>query len=220
MTQPLSFWANTFNDGNYNGWTVENGIFEVINGSLVGTGVPGFPNAATIYHSSSGAYGSWSFEINGYTPSVWFIASSPNTHNVTGYRFGRVVDSNISSFSLYRVIDGQETRLAYNPTSSGPASHRIRIERDLTGLFSITTNGTEIISTNDASVTTSVYFVFGVFSPGGSLDNVVVESILLETPSEPLIPPSERSNPILLAAIAIILVTCVVSLAEIRRRSN
>lgn len=220
MVQTYSFWVDTFNDGDHNGWSVEKGIFEVINGSLVGLGVPGFPNAATIYHSSSGAYGTWSFEIKGYTPSVWFIASSPNTHNVTGYRFGRVLDGNISSFGLYRAINGQETRLAHNLTSSDPASHRIRIERDLTGLFSITANGTEVISTTDTTVTTSVHFVFGVFSPGGALDNVIVESILLEAPSEITIPPPEGFNPVLLAVISIIIVISAVSIAEIRRRRS
>jgi len=215
-----SFWADTFNDGNSDGWSVERGTFEVINGSLVGLEVPGLPNAATIYHSSSGAYGTWSFEINGYTPSVWFIASSPNTHNVTGYRFGRLVDGNISSFNLYRVTDGQETRLAYNLTSSEPASHRIKIERNLTGYFSITANRTEIISITDTTITTSIHFVFGVFSPGGSLDNVVVESILLETPSEITIPTPAGYDSVLLAAIAIILVSSVVSIAEIRRRRS
>ena len=219
MAQRRSFWADTFNDGDYEGWIVERGSFEVRNGSLVGWGIPA-PYAATIYHNSDGAYGTWSFEINGYTPSVWFIASSPNTQNVTGYRFGRVVVSNISSFSLYRALDGQETRLAYNLTSSEPALHRIKIERDIAGLFSITANGTEIIRTTDTNITTSTYFVFGAFSPGGSLDNVVVDSLLLETSSGTTVPPTEGYGSIFLAAIAIVTVTGVISIAEVRRRRS
>ena len=208
IAQTHSFWADTFNDGDYDGWSVERGSFEVRNGSLVGWGIP-IPNAATIYHSSSGAYGTWSFEINGYTPSVWFIASSPNTHNVTGYRFGRVVDGNISSFSLYRVLDGQETRLSYNLTLDEPALYRIEIERNMDGLLTIAANESEIISTTDTNITTSTYFVFGVFSPGGSLDNVMVDSILLPTTTETTVP----------TVIAIIVVTSVLSIAELRRRS-
>ena len=53
-------WSDDFSDGNYDGWTVEEGAFTAVGNSLNTTGTS--PDNS-ITHNSTAAFGFWSFDI-------------------------------------------------------------------------------------------------------------------------------------------------------------
>lgn len=207
-------WGDDFNDGNYENWTIEGGHFEIVNNSLT---LLGISRISTVFHESVGAFGNWSFDLNGGSPTVWFIASSPHPGNVSGYKFAKGLDEESEFFNLYRVLDGQETRIAHFVMDGRDDSittlrkwHHIDVMRDMNGLITINLNGSEIITTVDANITTSNYFVFGAISPGARIDNINVNAIMM--------PPSIELGPLEYGIAAAILVTCAVLVLEMRRR--
>ena len=220
LAQASLVWLDDFDDGNYEEWTVEGGMFVIVNNSLACLGSLLWPDVATIYHESPGAYGYWSFDIYGYTPSVWFIASSPNHRNVTGYRFARVLEADEHFFGLYRVVNGQETRIDYSPATNETFWSHIRIIREIDGSFIIDLDRTNIITVRDTNVTTSKYFVFGAYSPGGYLDNVVVDSGSTVSSTETISTSPEpiEQDQILYVIAAVLFVTSVILIAEIQKR--
>lgn len=218
LAQTSVVWDDNFNDDDFEEWVIEGGLFSIVNNSLVCNGILRWPDVATIFHESQGAFGNWSFDIKGYTPSVWFIASSPNHRNVSGYRFARVMNEDTQFFGLYRVLNGQETRIAYSTLTNNTdweIWHHVEVKRDLDGLFTINVNGTPIISIVDANISTSNYFVFGVYSPGGWIDNVEVDSIVIPdtTSQEP-----EEYILLLYSFAALILLIGIILFIEIHRQ--
>lgn len=212
-------WMDDFNDGDYDEWIIEGGLFSIVNNSLILQGSLLWPKVATIFRESQGAFGNWSFDIKGWTPSVWFIASSPDHRNVSGYRFARVVtEDNAQFFGLYRVLNGQETRIAYSTATNDTNWHHVEIERGLDGIFSIDLNGSQIISIVDVNISTSNYFVFGGYSPGPGIDNVDVDSFVISTPADTTSLEPDEYIPFVYVFAAVILLTGVILFVEIRRR--
>lgn len=205
-------WHDDFNDGIIEGWKTHGGNFEIRNGSLVLLGVPLWPNLAVAYHNSSAAFGNWSFDIDGYTPSVWFIASTSSHRNLTGYKFARVIVDeahSLTAFILYRVADGAETSIAYFETTNEPRLRHVVIRRNARGLFLVYVDRGLAMNVTDDEILVSHYFIFGGYSPGAILDNVVVEGLL---------PPSNVDRITVILFIAGLLVVVTVIFFEIRTR--
>ena len=62
-TSAAVVFADDFDDGNYDGWTVEAGSWEVVDGSLDADTGYGMSVPCKIWHNSSTAVGTWSFSI-------------------------------------------------------------------------------------------------------------------------------------------------------------
>ncbi|MDF1538046.1 MAG: hypothetical protein P1Q69_04000 [Candidatus Thorarchaeota archaeon] len=209
-------WEDAFDDGDFEDWTIEGGGSGIVDGALTGQWILLWPALATVYHESSGSNGNWSFDIGGYTPSVWFVASSPNHRNVTGYRFARLVDGDTHMFRLFRVVDRWETILASSVTTNETFWNHVEVLRTEDGLFTVSLNDSQIMSVEDTNITTSAYFVFGAYSPGDHLDNVKVDTQSILISPEPI--PPEPPDPAVYVIVGALFITVAIILLEVRKR--
>ncbi|MFW9806450.1 MAG: hypothetical protein ACFFFK_06945, partial [Candidatus Thorarchaeota archaeon] len=56
-------WSDDFNDGNYDGWTVNSGSYVVTSGKLTVTALAPGPSLPVILHSSNTTFGNWTFDV-------------------------------------------------------------------------------------------------------------------------------------------------------------
>jgi len=196
MTFPCeaaTVWSDDFDDGDYEEWTVTNGTFIVEDGVLKNG--PGDYNVRV--HSSSVAFGTWSFDIlvsSAARTGVIFIGTHPvsYTTDYPGFplpRQGLGIQPWSSGFRLSRIRDNSV--VASIPTSgfAAPAGtsgwHHIDITRSSDGRICVYNNGTFVYDTVDESVT-STSELFEVYIEG-AIDNIVVSDTvdIVAPPSTP-----------------------------------
>jgi hypothetical protein len=158
-------WADDFNDGNYDDWTVTIGGYSAASNILRGTTT----TWNYIEHPSTAANGTWSFDYNFYAGgdlAIWFIA---NGH----WQSGDTTQAQSGYFVLFHPHDdaielwmdpGDE---GYNRVLLGSWSPpdfvkwwHVEITRDSDGLFTVFLDGVNRIQATDTTYNTSVFFGF------------------------------------------------------------
>lgn len=198
-------WQDNFNDGDYEGWTIYQGDFEITANALVANGSYGIWNF--IRTPSTVAYGTWTFDI--------LSEDAPQNHTYVYIISGGTVD-----FPNYRLCiwtgsfpgwaPGPGVSLLKQNTTAtvsiadwftGTLSgwHSYEVTRDQTGLFRISVDGTLRITVTNNEITTSGAFRFGAQENSG-IDNIVVDAPATTTPTPP---PAIPGFPLLAILIAI-----------------
>jgi hypothetical protein len=215
-------WQEDFNDGDYAGWTIYQGDFEVTGNALVANGSYGIWNF--IRHPSTVAYGTWTFDV--------LSEDAPQNHTYAYIISGGIVD--IPNYRLC-IWTGSFVGWAPGPgvsllkqNSTGTVSiadwftgtlsgwHSYEVTRDQTGQFRILVDGTLRITVTDNEITSSGAFRFGAQENSG-IDNIVVDAPATTTPTTTP-PPAIPGFPLLAIFIAIPLALGVV--AVIRRKNR
>jgi hypothetical protein len=204
-------WIDNFSDGDINDWTVELGTFSVADETLRGVGAT---NA--IRHASATASGTWTFDIEIVgmgSVYVSFLAGETSGGIATSCYCLRI---NRFDMQLLQSTNYQNTLLdEYDPTESIEGWVHIEITRTAVGQCSISVNGTEQITANDATHGTSNFFVF-YCNVDCAIDNIEIDDAAgtttttngTETPVPPGIPgfPLAAIGLGLLIPIALVLV--------------
>jgi len=214
-------WQDDFNDGDYDGWNIYQGDFEVTGNALVANGSYGVWNF--IRHTSTTTYGTWSFDV--------LSEDAPQNHTYVYIISGGTVD-----FPNYRLciwtgsFDGwapgpgvsllkQNTTITvsiadwFTGTLSG--WHSYEVTREETGQFHISVDGVLRITVTDTEITSSGAFRFGAQENSG-IDNIVVDAPATTTPT-PTPPPAIPGFPLLAIIIAVPLAIGVVA---VKRRKT
>ena len=176
----LLVWQDDFEDRNLEGWTVTYGDFTVENGTLTLEETER-NQMGKVYHPSTGAYGSWSFDIFGKFWDVTFIASSApggygfgNGGNTSGYGFEAKLDGFGPGFRFYKFLDASvETIGRYDADISDDWYH-VNITRNTEGHFEVYVDRELVMQETDASVVTSSFFIFSPRMNGIAIDNIEV----------------------------------------------
>jgi len=209
-------WSDDFNDGNYEGWTVQNGTFTVKNGRLKAG--PGSYNV--IMHQSSVAFGTWSFDLFSNSSAVIvFIGTYPlysslapnqgyklSQGGATGYFIQRYTsDSPHGSVSRWDRSFGYEV--------SAFKWQHINITRSQDGHICIYDNGTLILDTADnANIPASEYFLFS--GKEAIIDNIVVSNTVdIQPPAAPF-----YMQTWFIPSIAVIALVAIVTVVLLLRR--
>ncbi|MFW9832399.1 MAG: hypothetical protein ACFFEK_00225 [Candidatus Thorarchaeota archaeon] len=181
MSSAAEVWSDDFQDGDYVGWTVLTGTFSAEKQFLQGVESEGYQS---IQHSSSVAYGNWSFDVyhNSSVASHFYrvysfmadelIEGSVVYAGVMVPRNGYSIDFAALGADFNRWENGSPlTRGDFSITFSGWRT--ITIIRDRTGHFEFYLNETLVEEADDTTYTTSA--VFGWCSmPGNAIDNIIV----------------------------------------------
>jgi len=179
-------WSDDFDDGNYQGWIVDSGIFSAEDGTL--KPVSG-DNYYAIIHLSSVASGTWSFDVLVgtetdilfmYTPS---LNEEDQDQGMVIYWFG----THIRLYSISSFYDAGSERLGeYIFSSSISGWQHLDITRNSNGRTCIYHNGKLILDVVDsATITSSEYFIY---EPTGeaAIDNIVVSNTVDIEPPPPI----------------------------------
>ena len=236
-------WSDNFDDGNYDGWTVEAGAFSVTNGALMSE--DSVDDYDTIWNSSSTTVGTWNFslyhESNGASHWIMFMVNgTPGTlESPTLYGYGIEFDSSDSppkaTIRLIKQIGvGSLSRFplgVYVPDYDfGGTWTDFAVSRNSTGGFNVWINGThtfESVNTDHDYSEMFVYYTHGL--AGGGLDNIVVSDDPLSppvsttpttTPSETPTTPGEPTpiDPMLLAIAGVGVVVVILAVVCLKRR--
>ena len=180
-------WSDDFEDDNYDGWTIIQGDFDVVDGNLVGTTNGPADSHCSIYHESNVSMGTWSFDV--YIPlalaahwiPVAFMAESP-THLADVYY---VVEFYNTEMFLSR-YNGLSQSIVGNydfPGGTHCGLHHISVVRNETNYLYLYHNGTVVIEgLSLVPLLEWNYFVFYSFLDGAAawIDNVNVTEYVEE----------------------------------------
>lgn len=172
-------WSDDFDDGNYDGWTVNDGTFAVIDGKLqateAGAGVP-----AQIEHPSNVTMGTWAFDLeivdNPEGPelvNIHFLKDESGSF--MGLAYGIVIFGGI--ITLGRISGSELTEFATWPFPDPPpfGLHHIEILHNATNDFYVYVNGTMVIDAMGLFYEQYTYDYFSFQSTiYSSIDNVNV----------------------------------------------
>ena len=225
ITQTCSavvIWQEDFNDGDYAGWTIYQGDFEITGNALVANGSYGIWNF--IRHPSTVAYGTWTFDV--------LSEDAPQNHTYVYIISGGTVD-----FPNYRLCIWTGSFVGWAPgpgvsllkqnstatvsiadwfTGTLSGWHSYEVTRDQTGQFRISVDGTLRITVTNNEITSSGAFRFGAQENSG-IDNIVVDAPATTTPT-PTPTPTIPGFPLLAIFIAIPLALGAVAI--IRRKNR
>ncbi|MFX0078261.1 MAG: hypothetical protein ACFE8O_03390 [Candidatus Hermodarchaeota archaeon] len=214
-------WSDDFNDGNYDGWTVEEGSFTAVGNSLNTTGTS---TDNSISHNSTAAFGFWSFDIyinesegSLYEPrwSSAFIRVGAWPGDPDAYVLEIWSDETavLQILRLVRVDAGELGPVLADDTTSISSIHgwqAVNITRSLAGEFEVFLNGTSYLQCTDLTYTTSEYFVLAM-TKNSMFDDLVVS----ETEIHPLLPiPME----LILIGVGVAVVVIVIIVVFVYRR--
>ncbi|MFX1605440.1 MAG: hypothetical protein ACFFDD_05995 [Promethearchaeota archaeon] len=209
-------WSDDFQDSDYTDWSVLDGEFSAADQVLRAVGSDEYH---CIQHSSSVAYGNWTFDVyvnSSVSKSQWLLYSFIADEFVEGSDTysGVMVPRNGYSLnfeSLFAYIRQWSNSI---PTTVGRFSlsfsgwRTISIIRDNTGHFELYYNGTLKAEMDDTTHTAGNVFGWST-KPGHGIDNIIVSE--LETPALTI-------DPLLLGAGVAIVVVVIVIVVYIRRR--
>lgn len=210
-------WSDDFQDGDYSGWSVLNGTFSAEDQVLRSTGSGEY---YCIQHSSSVAYGNWSFDtyhnasVASHFYRVYSIIADDLVEGSVAYA-GVMVPRN--GYSLVFAVlggwiiqwtDGTPEAIGnFHENFSGWRT--ITITRDNSGLFKLYLNGTLVEETEDNVHKSSEIFAWSA-KPGHAIDNVTVSE---------LEPTAIGIDPILIGAGIVAVVVVLVIVVYMRRRT-
>ena len=245
VIQPVAatvVWSDNFNDGDYNGWTVEESAWLIDNFALQHDGT--VLVRGIIWHPSSQVVGTWSFDIsheaivtgdNYHRLFVNFMINETSGYGIRisemGVYFQRIDDGVPSALNFTVVDDLLHTWTHYDVT------------RDATGKFHVFVNATSTTAVPDISVTDTTYTLSEKFeiideasflhSSGVSftIDNITVDDEIKITPPEPTTTPTDTEaptgpgdgepfplDPMLLAVVGGVIVVLLVIVLMMKRR--
>jgi len=218
-------WSDDFSDGNYTGWTVEEGTFNASNYILEASGDPGgIVDWHKVRHSSQVAYGNWSLDmyINGSEDTLFYISFIADSL----FDWGPSLYVPRNGYALFFDTEGP-TRMTLELWTSEdfdeigiwqPSAfngwQNITITRDFTGAFTVSVNGTSRISVTDNDHTTSAQFGW-MSDPWSAIDNVIVNELDGNNNNNHYIPIELL---LLVGGVAIIIVIVIIAVIYLRRR--
>ena len=166
-------WNDNFNDADYNGWTLELGSFNAVDGSLRGVDVT---NA--IRHDTATTTGTWSFDVQIVPQSSAYITL-----------FAQVVSAGIADdcytirinqfgIDLRESTDWTNTYLD-QASFADPINgwQQLDVTRDGSGQFYVFINGTQRLEGTGTSHDTATYFVLYCTNTA-AFDNIVVSDTI------------------------------------------
>ncbi len=192
-------WSDDFNDGNYNGWTVDNGTFSATNHQLEVIGQE--DDWAVIKYPSTIAYGTWSLDIyvnesadsNYDWIKLLLLADEilPQTDSAdipisNGYVIaidpatGIFINPGPPVIQIFRYTDSESYQFIRNSVNPFYGWLNVSIIRDTSGTFRIYINELYFEITDNTHSTTAF---FGLASyVGHAFDNVVVDNAISALP--------------------------------------
>ncbi|MHA2311591.1 MAG: hypothetical protein ACXADF_08840 [Candidatus Thorarchaeota archaeon] len=214
-------WSDDFNDGNYNGWTIERGGFSASNGYLECT-VSGTGKVAKIVHDSTVGAGTWSFDFFYVIPgAIWVLFWGDDTSIATGTIF------NIQIYDDLVLLNKNNQELgawSYGSPLTVGWTH-VEVTMDDSFNIDVYVNGTHRIhsATLDPLVT-CLYFVVAMNQIGQAVDNIVVSeqeatettttpttiSTPTTTPTIPSMPPVPMEMIALVGGAAVVVIVLVI----------
>ena len=165
-------WQDDFEDRNLEGWTVSYGDFTVENGTLTFEEIERQP-MGRVYHPSTGAYGSWSFDIFGKFWHVDFIADSDFLTYIYGYVFGTKLDPE-PGFEFYKILNASVETIGKYDADISDDWHHVNITRNTEGHFEVYIDRELVMQGTDASIMTSSFFIYHTRMNGSAIDNIEV----------------------------------------------
>ena len=238
-------WSDNFDDGNYDGWTVEDGAYSVTNEALRSGATGDYYDI--IWHPSTTAVGTWNFSfmyqvsVNAHYLIMFMSVNQTVSANLqAGY--GIEISEESGSDPRIRLIKQDGNYLGIS-TLVLPATYEVlqgtwtdfAVSRNSTGGLNVWINGTHTWEVVNVEHDTSEMFVYYTYTDvtgveGGSLDNIVVDDIPIspytpeptdtttpsETPTGPGTP--EPIDPILLAIVGVGVVVVVLAVVCMKRR--
>ena len=190
QTAATVVWEDNFDDGNYNGWTVTEGGYEVIDSNYLRTSFPEGAHHCRIWHSSDQVVGTWSFDIrpSAFQCEVLFMANGTDPpEDYDGYGI-KLTEDYISLIKRKGSWDGGDTTLAYSSIGDTESKWtHIDVTCDDTGEFNVYVNATSnsaipIINAVDTEFSYSERFVLDCHWALSSFDNITVDNEILITP--------------------------------------
>ncbi len=190
-------WEDNFDDGNYDGWTIADGNWNVENGYLVADLTSKI--RCEIWHPSSQVVGTWSFDVfagpEGGFVDICFMQNGTESYTVSIRQSSDPVEAGIyfevGSLALahYELIGFEETWTHYD------------ITRNSTGGFHVYLNATSSIEEPIIEVVNMVYssserlLLVNHNYDGSRFDNITVNDEILITPPEPTTPTPTTTSP-------------------------
>ncbi len=200
VTNAVTVWSDNFNDGDYNGWTVETGSFSAASNNLAGTTSADW-NIAT--HASNVATGTWSFDlslvdtyVNG-GGEIFFMGNDLDSGNNNRPRNAYLITISLGRFLFESLVSSARNQHAvYTPAEIDGEWH-VDITRDADGFFNIWFNGVHRIARQNTNVNVSTHFVVNLHSNQQWIDNIVVSNTVDVTPptTDPTTTPSDDTPP-------------------------
>ncbi|MFX0172710.1 MAG: hypothetical protein ACFE9L_12405 [Candidatus Hodarchaeota archaeon] len=186
-------WSDNFDDGNYDGWTIQNGTFSATNNMLVITGSKLEWHVA--HHPSTVAYGTWAFDIylnetEGEYFYIHFIATDAIIHDeLPSTCYSIVINFAPLGYHLWKTThkDSHESViLGLTEYPPNPGWNHIDVTRNTDGQFYVYVNNSLIIGALDNEIQTSNQFIYGVIRGSHPMDNIVVkdEITILPEPAD------------------------------------
>ncbi|MFX0206221.1 MAG: hypothetical protein ACFFDT_09550 [Candidatus Hodarchaeota archaeon] len=188
MVQPVPcaatvVWSDDFNDGNYDGWTIQNGTFSATNYMLVATGSKFEWHVAN--HTSTLVYGTWTFDIylneteNTDYFFIHFLATNAVLYDEMPLNsYSIVISFGPRGYQLWKTTNTdthESTTLGHTDYEPTPGWNHIDVTRHTNGQFYVYVNNSLAISALDNEITTSNQFIYGVITGCHPIDNIVVK---------------------------------------------
>ncbi|MFX0151113.1 MAG: hypothetical protein ACFFAJ_10060 [Candidatus Hodarchaeota archaeon] len=190
MVQPFPcaatvVWSDDFNDGNCDGWTIQNGTFSATNNMLVATGSKFEWHLA--HHPSTLVYGTWAFDIylNETEDSdyffIHFLALDTRTYGSDELPlncYSIVISFGPRGYHLWKTTDTdthESIMLGHTDYPPTPGWNHIDITRNTDGQFYVYVNNSLAIGALDNEIKSSNHFIYGVISGCHPIDNIVVK---------------------------------------------
>lgn len=206
-------WSDDFSDGNLDGWTIQNGNFSVVNGTLLAAGgiiFDYYDPLNQISHPSSIAYGTWSFDVKVNTTSIatvevfdvylaieeWRTKEDQDGYILTispdpsGGAFGIKTPGfylRYESLEISEIILGEYAGLEVYPNGLPDVFH-VDVTRNMDGHFNLFVDGTLKLEAMDNTQTSSNVFGFRA-SDGYAFDNISIDDSIVIWPD-----PSDRAE--------------------------
>ena len=178
-------WSDDFDDGDYEGWTVEWGNWYAENGTLQAIYHPDTTyNGGLILYPSTIAYGTWSFDVYLERNKIIFFGLA--TTDVVWDEFSNSYYFEIkpyakTEFVLIKCLGDITTNQGlvwYTADSELSGWNHIDVTRDVSGRFSIYLNGELIIYLTDRSLNSSEHFFVCSYPDGPKVDNITVSNTI------------------------------------------
>jgi hypothetical protein len=192
-------WSDDFDDGNYDGWTVNEGTFDASGGMLTATGYAPGPDWGGIDHQSNTSMGTWSFDLHVVEETV-----VPPTHlwicfmrESRGFAFeGNIYAIELLSTTLY-LYKGSGTSLGSYSMGYINGYHHIRIERNTTDANYFYVYHNDVLAIEAFTLVNP--YDWGYFSfhstLGSSIDNITVTEFVEDPTPTPTPTETESTTP-------------------------
>jgi len=197
-------WSDNFDDGNYDGWTVEDGGYSVTDGALTSEATGDYYDI--IWHPSTTAVGTWNFsfmydvvnKLAVYIIMVMSVNQTISTNYQAGYGIKITDELGLDPTLTLIKQDGNYISIGNMVVPFVVADLQgtwtdFAVSRNSTGGLNVWINGTHMWEVVNVEHDTSEMFVYYTYTDltgveGGHLDNIVVDD-------EPISPYAQTTTP-------------------------